>query len=139
MARKYFGTDGIRGRVGEGAISADFVLRLGNAAGRVLAGAKPHAIVVIGSANSSNSQRLRQYAGDHNETWGGVTYNIDSNVLDGPVAVVPGGPPVSTPAAGAAYTLFDRTGLGGAAHPFAERLGLLRGCGADRRHHLKCW
>lgn len=35
-ARKYFGTDGIRGRVGEGAISADFVLRLGNAYGHVL-------------------------------------------------------------------------------------------------------
>ncbi len=47
-ARKYFGTDGIRGRVGEGAISADFMLRLGNAAGRVLAGQKPHAIIVIG-------------------------------------------------------------------------------------------
>ena len=29
--RKYFGTDGIRGKVGEGVISADFVLRLGNA------------------------------------------------------------------------------------------------------------
>jgi phosphoglucosamine mutase len=36
MTRKYFGTDGIRGRVGEGAISADFVLRLGNAYGHVL-------------------------------------------------------------------------------------------------------
>jgi len=36
MSRKYFGTDGIRGRVGEGAISADFVLRLGNAYGRAL-------------------------------------------------------------------------------------------------------
>jgi phosphoglucosamine mutase len=47
-ARKYFGTDGIRGRVGEGVISADFMLRLGNAAGRVLAGIKPHAVIVIG-------------------------------------------------------------------------------------------
>ena len=46
--RKYFGTDGIRGRVGEGPISADFMLRLGRAAGRVLAGDKPHATVVIG-------------------------------------------------------------------------------------------
>jgi len=46
--RKYFGTDGIRGRVGEGVISADFMLRLGNAAGRVLAGQKPHATIVIG-------------------------------------------------------------------------------------------
>ncbi|MGY1424998.1 phosphoglucosamine mutase [Lysobacter sp. A289] len=36
MSRKYFGTDGIRGRVGEGAISADFVLRLGNAYGFAL-------------------------------------------------------------------------------------------------------
>jgi phosphoglucosamine mutase len=35
--RKYFGTDGIRGRVGEGPISADFVLRLGNAYGYALA------------------------------------------------------------------------------------------------------
>ena len=47
-ARKYFGTDGIRGRVGEGAISADFMLRLGRAVGRVLAGDKSHATVVIG-------------------------------------------------------------------------------------------
>ena len=39
MSRKYFGTDGIRGRVGEGAISADFVLRLGNAYGHALTAA----------------------------------------------------------------------------------------------------
>lgn len=36
MARKYFGTDGIRGRVGEHPITADFVLKLGWAAGKVL-------------------------------------------------------------------------------------------------------
>lgn len=35
-ARRYFGTDGIRGHVGEGPISADFVLRLGNAYGHAL-------------------------------------------------------------------------------------------------------
>jgi len=34
--RKYFGTDGIRGRVGEAPITPDFVLRLGYAAGLVL-------------------------------------------------------------------------------------------------------
>jgi len=39
MARRYFGTDGIRGKVGEGPITPDFVLRLGYAAGKVLAGA----------------------------------------------------------------------------------------------------
>jgi phosphoglucosamine mutase len=35
--RKYFGTDGIRGMVGQWPISADFMLRLGRAAGSVLA------------------------------------------------------------------------------------------------------
>lgn len=37
MSRKYFGTDGIRGRVGEAPMTPDFVLRLGWAAGCVLA------------------------------------------------------------------------------------------------------
>lgn len=51
--RKYFGTDGIRGRVGEGAISADFVLRLGNAYGHALRAARGEGdwrkpLVVIG-------------------------------------------------------------------------------------------
>ena len=36
MARKYFGTDGIRGLVGEAPITPDFVMRLGYAAGKVL-------------------------------------------------------------------------------------------------------
>ncbi len=36
MARKYFGTDGIRGEVGQYPITPDFVLRLGYAAGKAL-------------------------------------------------------------------------------------------------------
>ena len=36
MSRKYFGTDGVRGRVGQYPITPDFVLRLGYAVGRVL-------------------------------------------------------------------------------------------------------
>jgi phosphoglucosamine mutase len=36
MGRKYFGTDGIRGLVGESPITPDFVMRLGYAAGQVL-------------------------------------------------------------------------------------------------------
>ena len=36
MTRKYFGTDGIRGTVGQSPITADFALRLGHAVGRVL-------------------------------------------------------------------------------------------------------
>ncbi len=37
-SRKFFGTDGIRGRTGQWPISADFMLKLGRAAGAVLAG-----------------------------------------------------------------------------------------------------
>ena len=37
MTRNHFGTDGIRGTVGEAPMTADFVLRLGYAAGKVLA------------------------------------------------------------------------------------------------------
>ena len=36
MSRKYFGTDGVRGTVGQPPMTADFVLRLGYAAGKVL-------------------------------------------------------------------------------------------------------
>jgi len=36
MERKYFGTDGVRGEVGGPVINAEFALRLGYAAGRVL-------------------------------------------------------------------------------------------------------
>ncbi len=36
MERKYFGTDGIRGRVGDGAMTPEFILKLGWAVGRVL-------------------------------------------------------------------------------------------------------
>ncbi len=50
MTRKYFGTDGIRGTVGEAPITPEFVLRLGHAAGRVLAraGSGPRPTVLIG-------------------------------------------------------------------------------------------
>lgn len=33
-------------------------------------------------------QRAKQYRGDHNETWGGVTINIDNDVVKAPVATV---------------------------------------------------
>ncbi|BAL25373.1 phosphoglucosamine mutase [Azoarcus sp. KH32C] len=38
MARKYFGTDGVRGRVGDSTITPEFVMRLGYAAGITLVG-----------------------------------------------------------------------------------------------------
>lgn len=46
--RKYFGTDGIRGRVGNWPITAEFMLKLGRAAGIALAGRNGHATVLIG-------------------------------------------------------------------------------------------
>lgn len=49
MSRKYFGTDGIRGRVGEGVVNPEFMMRVGNALGRVLASEQvPHPTVLIG-------------------------------------------------------------------------------------------
>lgn len=44
--RRYFGTDGIRGRVGEHPVTPDFILRLGWAAGRVLAGEGGRKVVI---------------------------------------------------------------------------------------------
>lgn len=54
MTKKYFGTDGIRGKVGEHPITPEFVMRLGYAAGRVLTSIKgnlakgAHPAVLIG-------------------------------------------------------------------------------------------
>ena len=48
MAREYFGTDGIRGRVGQSPITPDFVLRLAHAVGRVLKAKESHPLVLIG-------------------------------------------------------------------------------------------
>jgi phosphoglucosamine mutase len=53
MGRKYFGTDGIRGRVGQSPITPDFVMRLGYAAGSALVaresgGATERPAVLIG-------------------------------------------------------------------------------------------
>ncbi len=48
MARQYFGTDGIRGRVGQSPITPDFVLRLAHAVGRVLKASEAHPLVLIG-------------------------------------------------------------------------------------------
>ncbi|MCX7100118.1 MAG: phosphoglucosamine mutase [Methylobacter sp.] len=47
MAKKYFGTDGIRGKVGQHPITADFFLKLGWAAGRVFA-SEGHGFVLVG-------------------------------------------------------------------------------------------
>lgn len=48
MSRKYFGTDGIRGRLGEGAITPEFMLKLGWACGKVFKNDKTRNRVIIG-------------------------------------------------------------------------------------------
>ena len=48
MTRKYFGTDGIRGTVGQPPITPDFVLRLAHAVGRVLKRSEERPTVLIG-------------------------------------------------------------------------------------------
>lgn len=48
MSRKYFGTDGVRGKVGELPITPEFALKLGWAAGKVLAAQGRQASVVMG-------------------------------------------------------------------------------------------
>jgi len=44
--RRYFGTDGIRGRVGDGVITPEFVLKLGWAVGRVLANGGQNKVLI---------------------------------------------------------------------------------------------
>jgi hypothetical protein len=57
----------------------------------------------------ANHQRVHQYKGGHNETWGGVTLNVDDDYVDGPVvgatgAPAPPPPPPTTTTPGAAPT-----------------------------------
>lgn len=48
MSKRFFGTDGIRGRVGEAPITPDFMLKLGWAAGKVFATGDAHPRILIG-------------------------------------------------------------------------------------------
>jgi phosphoglucosamine mutase len=48
MKRKYFGTDGVRGTIGESPMTPEFVMRLGYAAGKVLLEKSSHPRVLIG-------------------------------------------------------------------------------------------
>src|SRR5688572_1536932 len=48
MSRKHFGTDGVRGTVGQSPMTPEFVLRLGYAAGKILSQKAAHPAVLIG-------------------------------------------------------------------------------------------
>ena len=52
-------------------------------------------VACINNGKWVNSQRIRQYAGGHNESWGNVTLNIDSNVIDGKVVDISSASPTA--------------------------------------------
>ena len=74
MARKYFGTDGVRGRVGEHPLTVDFALRLASAAARVLA---PHG----GTAFIGKDTRLSGYMFEAALEAGFVAAGVDVQLL----------------------------------------------------------
>ncbi|MGQ0845990.1 MAG: DUF1906 domain-containing protein [Sporichthyaceae bacterium] len=55
----------------------------------------------VASDQWANRQRIKQYRGDHLEKHGGVVLNIDSNLVDAPVATVAGQYPVAASGAAA--------------------------------------
>ena len=60
--RKYFGTDGVRGKVGTNPITPDFVLKLGWAAGKVLA-TQGSRVVLIGKDTRISGYMLESALG----------------------------------------------------------------------------
>ena len=59
MTRKYFGTDGIRGTVGQAPITPDFILRLAHAVGRVLKRYEARPTVLIGKDTRISGHMLQ--------------------------------------------------------------------------------
>ena len=108
MTRKYFGTDGIRGTVGQPPITPDFVLRLAHAVGRVLRQTEDRPTVLIGKDTRISGYMLESA--------------LESGFNSAGVDVVLLGP---LPTPGVAYlTRAQRAGLGvviSASHsPFAD-------------------
>ena len=79
MNKKYFGTDGIRGRVGTAPVTPEFMLRLAHAVGRVLREAQPKAKVLIGK-----DTRLSGYMLESAMEAGFIAAGVDV-VLLGPI------------------------------------------------------
>ena len=74
MSRKYFGTDGVRGRVGEAPMTVDFALRLASAAARVLAPGR-------GSALIGKDTRLSGYMFESAMEAGCVSAGVDVHLM----------------------------------------------------------
>ncbi|WP_151192847.1 phosphoglucosamine mutase [Cysteiniphilum sp. JM-1] len=59
MARKYFGTDGVRGKVGVNPITPEFAMKMGNAVGQALREKRLPLVVVIGQDTRRSSDMLK--------------------------------------------------------------------------------
>ena len=82
--RKYFGTDGVRGFVGQFPITAEFAQKLGNAVGQIVSGyTESHNTVVIGQDTRSSSDFLK-YSLVSGLTAAGVNV-IDLGVVPTPI------------------------------------------------------
>ena len=84
MTRKYFGTDGIRGRVGDGVMTPEFVLKLGWAAGKVLCNDSSN-LVLIGKDGRIFLRKLWLGRNDrYSELRGqGATHKAEMSYLGG--------------------------------------------------------
>lgn len=60
MKRRYFGTDGVRGRAGEHPITEEFAEKLGRAAARVLGGGKSGVVMAIGRDTRASGPELER-------------------------------------------------------------------------------
>ena len=86
MTRQYFGTDGVRGRVGDPPITPELVLKLGWAAGRVLA-AEP-ALAGTRPAASSIRRALPRSADRTHASGSAIARSIACSTLSGSFAPV---------------------------------------------------
>jgi hypothetical protein len=77
----------------------------------------------VSDALWTNHQRIHQYRGDHRETWGGVTINIDNDYVDAPVvtgALIPAPSPPPAAEEGSATTEDGMASVSWPADAFGE-------------------
>ena len=84
MTRQYFGTDGIRGTVGQPPITPDFVLRLAHAVGRVLRRVEERPTVLIGKDTRISGYMLES-ALESGFNSAGVDVDCNLNFVDSQV------------------------------------------------------
>ena len=60
MSKQFFGTDGIRGEVGKYPVTADFMLKLGWAAGKVFAEASNMLKIALEASDAKTKAKLQQ-------------------------------------------------------------------------------